>query len=200
MVSTALREGDLKLFTSYKDETLSRISAIHQRGIALKILEHMDRVRNNSSIDLARRWPQELLQNATDACGGNRKVKVKIHYDGNKVVFMHNGDPFKLEHIISLINQVSSKKRENTEAIGRFGTGFMSTFQLSEMVEVESIIEDGGLSPKRIHVMLDRRGRSHEDITESIKSSMDQLIEADEGENYNYDPDEYNTKFIYHID
>ncbi len=54
------------MFTSYKDETMTRISAIHQKGIALKTLEHMDRVRNNASIDLARRRPQELLQNATD--------------------------------------------------------------------------------------------------------------------------------------
>ena len=50
-------------FVSYQGEIKDRMGAVYQRGIALKILEQMDRIRNNSNLTFARRWPQELLQN-----------------------------------------------------------------------------------------------------------------------------------------
>ena len=187
-------------FKSYGEEINCRLSAVHQRGTALKILEHMDKIRNNYSRDLARRWPQELLQNAVDAGVKGRPVRARIVLSDDRVEFSHNGAPFKLDHIISLINQVSSKKRENTEAIGRFGTGFVTTFQLSEKVELMGILEDGGLSPRKFKIMLDRSGRDHEAITASITASMEMLAETDKAEDADYDPDDYNTSFIYHLD
>ena len=188
------------IFTSYKDEINNRIDDVYQRGIALKIAEHMDRIRNGYSIDLARRWPLELLQNAVDACSGNRKVKVRVVVSPESVKFMHNGDPFRLNHILSLINQVSSKKRDNTEAIGRFGTGFMTTFQLSEKVEIEGIMQDGGLPAKKFHVMLDRTGRGFEEITAGIATSMEQLMKADDESDCEYVPEEFNTCFTYRLE
>ncbi len=187
------------VFSSYSEEIDNKIGTVYQRGIALKILEHMDRVRNNFSKNLARRWPLELLQNAVDACRGNRGVKVMIEYAGDQVRFRHNGDPFKLDHVLSLINQVSSKKRDNTEAIGRFGTGFMTTFQLSEKVEIDSLVEDGGLGARRFHVTLDRTGRTHEEITDSISNSMLELKNVDVQDDCEYDPDSFNTCFTYHL-
>lgn len=187
-------------FASYHSEIKDRMGAVYQRGIALKILEQIDRIRNNSNLTFARRWPQELLQNSVDACGEGRPVRAKIELTDDKVVFSHNGDPFRLDHIMSLINQVSSKKRDNTEAIGRFGTGFMTTYQLSEKVELEGILEDGGLKPKKFHITLDRSGREHEEITSCIQTAMEELTQVDTAPDAEYDPDEYNTAFIYHLE
>lgn len=188
-----------KCFVSYKGEIKDRMGAVYQRGIALKILEQMDRIRNNSNLTFARRWPQELLQNSVDACGEGRPVRVKIELFDDKVIFSHNGDPFRLDHIMSLINQVSSKKRDNAEAIGRFGTGFMTTYQLSEKVELSGIVMDGGLNPKCFHITLDRSGREHEEITSCIQTAMEELSKVDTAPDAVYDPDDYNTSFVYHL-
>ena len=127
--------------TTYSKKIDQLISSIHMAGIATKILQHMDRVRNVSDLSQARRWGMELLQNARDVSYDDQPVKIRIRLEEAKLSFSHNGRPFRVKDILSIINQVSSKS-DDVEKVGKFGTGFVTTFQLSEKVEISSILQD----------------------------------------------------------
>lgn len=188
----------------WKEKTYSAridqsISSIHLAGIATKILQHMDRVRNVSDLSQARRWGMELLQNARDVSYDNQPVRVRIRIDENKLEFAHNGRPFRVKDILSIINQVSSKS-DDSEKVGKFGTGFVTTFQLSEEVEIKSVIQDGELPYKPFHITLDRSGQNNEDILFAIGRAMEDLKKVDgEAEIGEFDRNAYNTEFRYHL-
>ncbi|UOE53517.1 sacsin N-terminal ATP-binding-like domain-containing protein [Cytobacillus oceanisediminis] len=69
----------------------------------------------------------------------HRKVKnrYKIDYSKNQIIFSHNGMPFSFENLLDLITQISSKQSSEEKKTGKFGTGFMSTHLLSEIVQIE---------------------------------------------------------------
>lgn len=54
------------------------IENVYQNGIAAKILQHMDRIRNVSDLGQARRWIMELLQNSQDTAYAGQAVRVKV--------------------------------------------------------------------------------------------------------------------------
>lgn len=161
---------------TYKSIIDSAINSVYRAGIANKILQHMDRIRNVNDEGQARRWVMELLQNCGDTAYENKPVSVRITLDNDKLVFAHNGRPFKVKDILSIINQVSSKSPdENT--VGRFGTGFMSTFRLSEEVTIKSVLRDtitdeSGesifLPYRSFSVTLDRKGHTKEEVNISF--------------------------------
>lgn len=184
-------------YSSIIDENIGNVYRI---GIAAKILQHMDRIRNVSDKSQARRWVMELLQNARDIAYEGKPVRVKILLDENKVVFSHNGRPFGVKNILSIINQVSSKNTDE-DSIGKFGTGFVTTFQLSEVVEVKSVLKEENLPYKPFNIKIDRSGADAEEILAGINKTMNELKDADAfGEMESFREDEYNTSFIYHLD
>ena len=129
---------------NYQTLIEQNIGTVYQAGIATKILQHMDRIRNVSDVSQARRWVMELFQNSRDAAYEDQPVRIRIELKDRVLSFSHNGRPFRVKDILSIINQVSSKSPgENT--IGQFGTGFMTTYQLSEQVEIQAVLKDEGL-------------------------------------------------------
>lgn len=138
--------------TNYSTRIDQSINSIHLAGIATKILQHMDRVRNVSDLSQARRWGMELLQNARDVSYDDQPVKICIRLEEDKLKFSHNGKPFRIKDILSIINQVSSKSGDSG-TVGKFGTGFVTIFQLSEEVEIKSVIQDGELPHKPFHIV-----------------------------------------------
>ena len=183
----------------YQEKIDQMINSIHLAGIATKILQHMDKVRNVSDLSQARRWGMELLQNARDVSYDGQPVKIRIRLEDDKLIFSHNGQPFKVKDILSIINQVSSKSGD-TESIGKFGTGFVTTFQLSEKVEIKSVIQDGNLPHKPFKIGLDRSGKSNEEILAAIEKAMEELKKVDEISPLEcFEQDDYNTSFIYHL-
>ena len=82
-----------------------------------KIRQILSKVLNNPS-DSAKRWVWELMQNAKDVPNEFDRVSVKIILSPEKLVFKHNGDPFSLSNIFSLIQQVSSKDSSNSDESG----------------------------------------------------------------------------------
>ena len=92
---------------TYSSLIQGKIQNVYQAGVATKILQHMDRIRNTSDINHARRWVMELLQNARDTGSDCGTVRVKITSDSGKVCFLHNGRPFRVQDILSIVNQVS---------------------------------------------------------------------------------------------
>ena len=172
-----------------------KISQVYQKGVVNKILQSMDRIRNEFDPVQARRWPTGLLQNARDLAYPNRPVRVQIELTDDAVYFRHSGKPFSVKDILSIVNQVSSK--QPGEGVGQFGTGFMSTFQLSMKVGVRSLLKDENEPYKTFHICLDRSGATHEAISQALES----LKAADQGPPVEeLDEDAFNTEFCDHLD
>lgn len=79
------------------------------------------RALDNNSGDRAI-W--ELCQNARDL---SSSATIRISLDEEKFTFAHKGKPFSEDSLLSLVKQVSSEEKENEEAAGQFGTGFVTT-------------------------------------------------------------------------
>lgn len=177
------------------------------RAVATKILDKMEELRLTSNEDVSRRWIWELLQNARDVAGssGQIDIAVNLREDSNLLVFMHNGSPFTSSNIVSLIEQVSSKERdtildgEEINTTGKFGTGFLTTHLLSEIVHLKGLLKNTDGECKPIEVTLDRSGRELQSITDSINITMAQLRAVEEAEEAFYNNGEYQTQFIYEL-
>lgn len=182
----------------YTDLINQTISQVYQKGVATKILQGMDHIRNEFDELQACRWPTELLQNARDLSVSGRPVRVRIELTDNAVRFLHSGRPFSVKDILSIINQVSSKKPG--EGVGQFGTGFLSTFQLSMQVEVRSYLKEDGEPYRPFRVCLDRSGTTQEAISAAIQQAVDALRAVDQAQAVDtLEPDGLHTEFRYHL-
>lgn len=175
------------------------IENVYQTGVAAKILQYMGKIRNESDITQARRWVMELLQNARDLAFPDRPVNVQFILEEDSLMFRHSGRFFRVRDILSIINQVSSKNPG--EGVGQFGTGFMTTFQLSEKVEVHSVLKEDGYPGKEFRITLDRSGRTKEEILQAIERSLEELRQADRNPEYmGHDQNSgYDTEFCYRL-
>lgn len=63
----------------------------------------------------------ELVQNACDL---SKECKVEVDYNNSGIKFSHNGKPFTIKSLISLIKQVSVKygDAEEIAEVGKYGT------------------------------------------------------------------------------
>lgn len=143
-----------------------------------------------------RRWIWELIQNAND-CSNGTPIDISIDADDNSVVFAHNGSCFTYENLIDLITQISTKIKDE-EKIGKFGTGFISTHLISEVVEIQGLYHKSEESKeyKKLDLILDRSGCTAEEISEEITKAFGVLESLESSPNVNYD-DEITTSFIY---
>ncbi|WP_249879338.1 sacsin N-terminal ATP-binding-like domain-containing protein [Niallia circulans] len=179
----------------------------HNAHVANKIIDMMDKLRLSANSNSPRRWIWELLQNAKDVSnfGGKVKVKINLSVDNKTLEFSHNGKPFSTKNIVFLIEQVSTKDRDegqtDEKTTGKFGTGFLTTHLLSEKVSVNSYLADENEPMRKFQVTIDRSGKSKEKIMGSINNSFQELeksnmvTEADG----DYNPSEYNTVFRYFL-
>lgn len=181
----------------------------HNSHVANKIIDMMDKLRLSSNSNSPRRWVWELLQNAKDVTNASGKVKVNINLNEDRKIleFSHNGKPFTTRNIVFLIEQVSTKERDDGEVsngkktTGKFGTGFLTTHLLSETVTVNSYLVEENETIRNFKVTLDRSGKNKEDIINSINKSFTQLEQSEAIEDANqFQEDAYNTVFKYILD
>ena len=115
-------------------------------GAANRILQLLEKQRYSNEVNNSKRWIWELCQNAKDVCNSTKKVKIniKLCLEEKKLYFEHNGRPFSMSNIVSLINQSSSKDRSDCteKQSGKFGTGFITTHLLSEIVNISGILKN----------------------------------------------------------
>lgn len=192
--------------TTYKQRFDSSQNRAHDKNIATKILRDMNELRSKAedSPTVPRRWIWELIQNAKDVSyqGG---VKISILFDEllECVHFQHNGKPFSADNIRFLIEQISTKDRhEDSEgrrpSTGKFGTGFMTTHLLSEIVHVTGVAKEPELEYKKFNLKLDRSYYDLDEITESVHKSKESVSNLDElPAHENYSAESYNTSFHY---
>lgn len=179
-------------------------------NIANRILDLMDKLRLSNDHNLHRRWIWELLQNAKDVCQDEDGVSILVNLDNvgtaTYLDFKHDGAPFSVDNLIFLIEQVSTKDREHKEdevhkITGRFGTGFLTTHLLSEKVIVKGVLKDPDLPYRQFNLLLDRSGRTQEDVLKSVSAAVQKLKDLDTQADYEgYDPKSLNTQFRYILD
>lgn len=196
--------------TTFKGKFDAAKEKSYYQGIANKILSNMNHLRSsaNKSPNTVRRWIWELLQNANDAAGDtpvNVEITLKERSEKKDVIFCHDGLPFSAENIRNLIEQTSTKDRQKTQTgrrkkVGKFGTGFITTHLLSEIVHVRGVTQEDNLPYKKFKLELDRSGQEPEDLMASVEAALLSVDDLDDQEPYlNYNPVEYNTYFQYEL-
>ncbi len=115
------------------------------------------------------RWIWELLQNARDVSAGNASLDASVEVRNDELTFRHNGRGFQPDEITHLI-YYGSTKYEDPDALGRFGSGFLTTHLLSLTIEVSGQLTDG----QTFAFELDRSGESVADL----QCNMDASFEA----------------------
>lgn len=183
---------------------------VYNHAIATKILDLMEELRLDENENSSRRWIWELLQNAKDVAHDDIGVSIEINFqieeDDGYIEFKHNGKPFSIDNLSFLIQQVSTKERNATgqnkvKTTGKFGTGFLTTHLLSEVVEIEGFVKEPDEPYRKFSLLLDRRGRDIDEIIESVSNSLKSLESIDSGEpSYQYLPTNLNTAFRYRLD
>lgn len=129
---------------------------------------HLRALESNRSHVLPR-WIWELLQNARDVSVGNASLVVSVEVSGGELTFSHNGRGFEPDEIMHLI-YYGSTKVERDEAVGQFGSGFLTTHLLSPAIDVSGQLTNG----QAFDFRLDRGGESVDDL----QSRMDASFEA----------------------
>lgn len=187
----------LEKFAESESRALSQLVATKLDGEMRKL-----RSQASSSPTARRRWGWELIQNAKDVHQGSG-VEVDIHYDqqGGALFFRHSGKPFTADNIRFLIEQISTKDRGVDEhglrkQTGRFGTGFLSTHLLSEIVHVTGVAEEADNGRKQCSFTLDRSGTSPAEFTAAVESAKQSVQKLDSSPDLEtYDPTSLNTVF-----
>lgn len=173
-------------------------------GAANRIVQLLDKQRYSNNDNSVKRWIWELCQNAKDVSNDTGKVKICIGFDkiNKSVVFKHNGRPFTMANIMSLINQSSSKDRynEGERQSGKFGTGFITTHLLSEIVNVSGFLETEKNKFSKFEIILDRTGHDKNEVISAMEKAVDQLQGCKPLADGELEEDAYNTMFEYQLD
>lgn len=194
---------------SYNSKIEQSKNKVYNHAIATKIRDLMDKLRLDENENSSRRWVWELMQNAKDVAHDDIGVSIEINFEENGkeglIEFKHNGKPFSIDNLTFLIEQVSTKEREPKEdgklkTTGKFGTGFLTTHLLSEIVEVESIVKEPEEPYRTFKLLLDRSGRTIKDIIDSVNISLESLENIDLQQAFDqYSPTEISTIFRYKL-
>ncbi|MCB2356417.1 sacsin N-terminal ATP-binding-like domain-containing protein [Clostridium estertheticum] len=192
----------------YSDKIQRVRREAQETNVANKIIDMLDKLRLSANENSPRRWIWELLQNAKDVTNSSGRVKVKVRFDEEKgfLEFSHNGKPFTTTQLVYLIEQVSTKERNegNLEAekkSGKFGTGFLTTHLLSEKLVVSGILADEEVQLRSFNVHLDRSGKNKDEIIKAIQASYEELENSTLlPQNEVFDENSTNTIFQYVLD
>ena len=125
------------------------------------------------------------------------------------MVFKHNGRYFRKKDIFSLLQQISSKDSQNLEGqTGKFGTGFIGTHLLSDIIDIKGILQVKDNDFREFKVSLDRGEQKSEILAKNIEQSIQLFIKINERpEIFKLRPDylknrketDYDTIFTYHL-
>ena len=147
-----------------------------------KIREKLNTVRNKRKTS-AKRCIWEMMQNAKDVYNpkyGGVSIEFEV-VDKHTFVFRHNGLHFRLKDVTCLIQQVSSKSSTNEDenVTGMFGTGFITTHLIANVIDVKGILLDFNNKFRHFDLKLDRSGSSKEELAPRIKDAMTEFAKLD---------------------
>lgn len=177
---------------------------------ANSILEKIRPLRQGINKELtAQRLIWELVQNAKDnVVKSNTKQErfsIEINLKQTAFEFTHNFGYFSGDDLRSLIRRTSSKSqldnRQELSITGRFGTGFMTTHLLSELVNINGVYSDENFNSfKEFEFLLDRTGKDHGEMATCVERSMNALEQSIQASRpVGLDPEFFTTKFSYKL-
>ena len=167
-------------------------NTILTENTAQGVFKHLNDLNSNRE-GMQTRWIWELLQNARDASNGANSLTAFIEYCESKIVFLHNGRGFKEREIGHLIFYGSTKV-EDDDAMGKFGSGFLTTHLLSPVIDVSGQLKDG----KWFEFRLERTP----DSVEALRRSMDRAwadFKPSSSPLTEQMPEGFTTRFLYPI-
>lgn len=184
---------------SIQDEILEAREQNRLNIPAKRLMEKLRPIPSNVN-DLQRRWFWELLQNASDY---NDSVDVILEIYKDRIVFMHNGNPFRptdAENLIAPDSGKDSDELKEQDMIGQFGTGFISTHVVSPIVKVEGVMKSERETDQYLKFQFTLNRTAYDD-KEALKRSIPLI--SDELDNsivpITYQPGEFYTKFTYDL-
>ncbi|TGE06106.1 sacsin N-terminal ATP-binding-like domain-containing protein [Hymenobacter fodinae] len=150
---------------------------------ARDIFRTLKELRQNKKLS-NRRWVWELLQNAKDVRNRFERVSVVVEHMPTHLRFRHNGNPFSIDNLTCLIQQVSSKLSDSSdeEQTGKWGTGFISTHLLATTINVTGIVDCEGRGYRRFSLLLDRSGDTAEALLESIRATSLEVLRLEDND------------------
>ena len=195
-------------FNNLNEEIMKSIKRNNYKLTADKIINTFNTLKNNPFTP-SKRWVWELMQNATDVRYDNEKISIQIIREEDKLIFMHNGKYFTINNILGLLQQVSSKNSSNLEGqTGKFGTGFIGTHLLSDIIDIKGILQISGNNFREFQTSLNRSQRSSEELSKYIKKSIEEFYLIKDRKdifkkrlNYlqNRKETDYDTSFTYYL-
>ena len=158
------------------------------------IFKHLNELESNRG-GMHTRWPWELLQNARDASTGtDRHLIASIEHKQGELVFRHNGRGFADREITHLIHHGSTKV-ETDEALGKFGSGFLTTHLLSPEIEISGQLDIG----QPFKFRLKRDACSYGSLRDSMDESWKDFQRSLASPHTEALPDNFTTQFRYPI-
>ena len=159
---------------------------------AQTIFKHLQALEDKK-FKIMSRWVWELLQNARDVAPIDAALRVHLSVEPDHLSFRHNGRPFTNEEISHLIYHGSTKHIDSeSDSIGHFGSGFISTHLLSKRIYISGQMTN----EHRFKFCLNREASSAVELThvmdcswEEFKSSLTPANEIPSGN--------YTTEYIY---
>jgi hypothetical protein len=163
----------LQQFDRARDQQLEQNEARRMRAL---VNQHRGDIHGAGN-----RWPFELTQNAHDpgARNGREGVNVRLTFNGQTVVYEHDGKPFTMPELAALLSGGSSKEFEAIETTGRFGTGFLVTHVLSFQINFRGVLATDHEYAK-VSIKLDRSG-DEQKISDNTASCRNAIGEAQVG-------------------
>ena len=159
-----------------------RAIEVVKRNAARDIITGIREWRENKVQVAKRRWIYELIQNAIDVAKarGNNNLKIEVFKDENSIIFRHNGGFFTLDEIGAIIYGGSTKPySQESEYIGRFGTGFLVTHILSRIVKIKGyIFNDKDNKVYSFKIELNRESNDDNELARDIDRCFEQLNNA----------------------
>lgn len=179
------------------EESLKRVLVSNTAQGVHKYLTELDSTRKERHA----RWIWELLQNARDvSTSAENSLTTEVRYnpresgEQGELVFLHNGSGFTMDEIVHLIFH-GSTKHENPDAIGQFGSGFLTTHLLSWEIEVSGLLDTGkwfnfnlARKPESVSSLYESMVQAGSDFNESLSHSRPESI-----------PVPFTTRFAYPI-
>ena len=166
-----------------------------------KIFNELKNIKESSEAkknEIRRRWIWELIQNASDCTPKDRSINIILEVTNDKITFSHDGTPFSYDNLFSIITQSSEKQLSEEKLTGKFGTGFMSTFLLSEIVDIDgTFIRENGTWAD-MSFTIDRTNGEYLEIRNKTEELLRKLEELNSSTNEAIEKIN-KTKFIYNI-
>ena len=135
-----------------------QIDEARKQSIRQDVKSHCTKIRDGikkNGANSAVRAIWELFQNACDL---SSNAEVRIVLTSNELIFAHKGKPFTYDSLCSLIKQVSSKEKEDSDATGQFGTGFLTTHIFSRKILLKGSMQISSLPEAYVDLQTEEQG------------------------------------------